>query len=408
MAARSRKHDDHDIDTDDWGMYPLPYSHPPDSSLSSSNTIGFYLRKYRAAILTVTIILLFFFYRRSSGDVHAELPPPPPAPPVTNDWSRFAYVQYATDVHSLCNAYMVFESLHRLGSKAERVLLFPKEWNAETEDEADRSSQLLARANRLYNVRLYPMEVLGLDGVVPPGTLEEPSSWETGVTKFRAFELDDFDRVLYFDSDILLRQHVDELFLLPSAPIAMLRRYWSDVHHTEWPLSGALMLIEPNSAELDGLWERLQDWRLVPERADDKTYDDDLLDDRFRSSALVLPHRPYFLQTFEFRKRSHEAYLGSFHGPVDLAKWDAHAELEKAKIVHFNDWPLPKPWIMWPSEGLEELQPDCPRNVETCPNRDVWLGLYEEFRSRRENLCRIMSVPAHEDWREWKKLVGAL
>lgn len=29
------------------------------------------------------------------------------------------------DSHAMCNAFMVFEALHRLGSKADRVLLFP-------------------------------------------------------------------------------------------------------------------------------------------------------------------------------------------------------------------------------------------------------------------------------------------
>ena len=96
--------------------------------------------------------------------------------------------------------------------------------------------------------------------------------------------------------------------------------------------------------------------RLVPERADDTTWDDDLLDDRFRASALVLPHRPYLLQSSEFRQKDHDAYMGSFNGPKNQPEWNAEVEVKKAKVVHFNDYPLPKPWIMWPIDGLTVCQ----------------------------------------------------
>lgn len=52
---------------------------------------------------------------------------------VTNvlDWSRFAYVQYATNLQYLCNSVILFESLHRLGSKPDRLLLYPSSFSTE-------------------------------------------------------------------------------------------------------------------------------------------------------------------------------------------------------------------------------------------------------------------------------------
>lgn len=121
----------------------------------------------------------------------------------------------------MCNAFMVFEALHRLGSKADRVLLYPNEWAEEQMDVEDRSSQLLSRAKGFYGVKLKPVQLLGTDGAASPGTLQQPSGYEASMTKLRVFELDEYDRVIYFDNDVLLQQHMDELFMLPKTPMAM-------------------------------------------------------------------------------------------------------------------------------------------------------------------------------------------
>ena len=78
------------------------------------------------------------------------------------DWSRFAYTQYATDEPYLCNSVMLFESLHRLGSRAERLLLYPSNFrisDAGTDDES-RESRLLRKARDDYNVNVEPVEVV--------------------------------------------------------------------------------------------------------------------------------------------------------------------------------------------------------------------------------------------------------
>ena len=48
------------------------------------------------------------------------------------DWSRFAYVQYATNLQYLCNSVMLFESLCRLDSKPDRLLLYPSSFSTES------------------------------------------------------------------------------------------------------------------------------------------------------------------------------------------------------------------------------------------------------------------------------------
>lgn len=79
------------------------------------------------------------------------------------DWSRYAYVQYVTNEAYLCNALMIFETLHRLGSKADRVMMYPDYMLRDptmTQSEGTGSSrELLTKASDEYGVILIPIEV---------------------------------------------------------------------------------------------------------------------------------------------------------------------------------------------------------------------------------------------------------
>ena len=77
------------------------------------------------------------------------------------DWSKFAYVQYATNTIYLCNSVMLFEILHRLGSRAERLLMYPSSFEIESAVAASESpeSNLLTKARDLYGAVLEPIEV---------------------------------------------------------------------------------------------------------------------------------------------------------------------------------------------------------------------------------------------------------
>jgi hypothetical protein len=364
-------------------------------SRSRTQRLSLTYKQYRSTLaIFVVIIFLFYWLKGEHQD--------------PTDWSRVAYVQYATDTHTLCNALMIFESLHRLGSKANRVLLHPEQWNGDRDNQDDRNTQLLYRARKHYGVKLRPVQLLSIDGPAEPGTFKNPSNYGASMTKMRLFELQEYDRIIYFDGDSILQDHLDELFYLPSTAVAMPRAYWSDKPRESWPLSTTLMVIEPNIAETKHMWETLQYWRLSPDRDDSRHYDSDLINDRFGSSALVLPHRPYLLQTCEFRWPDHSAWLGSYGAPASAISWDADVALREAKLIHFSDWPLPKPWIMWPIDGLTEIQPDCGgARFGNCREREIWKSLYDDFRRRRKDICKLLSVPAPSSWQEWKNDTGA-
>ncbi|KAL4951037.1 hypothetical protein BDW69DRAFT_196775 [Aspergillus filifer] len=233
------------------------------------------------------------------------------------DWSRFAYVQYA---------------LHRLGSNADRVMMYPAEFESDDHYEIDeKRTWLLMKARDDFGVKLVPIEV------------QEAESY----TKLLAFNQTQYDR------------HSVDLFLSPSAP------------HT---FTSLLLLIQL----VDFEFERIQS---AMANAGPSDYDIEIMNTLYKNNAMVIPHRPYTMLSGEFRATSHEVYLG--HNVKDR---DPKKEFEQAPFVHSSDWPLPKPWAQADEGTLAQHQPPClgyeDGNVD-CNNHEIWTGLYEVFRKRR-------------------------
>lgn len=74
------------------------------------------------------------------------------------DWSLYAYTQYVTNTLYLCNSVMLFETLHRLGSKADRLMMYPASMHPDPVSN-NLESRLLLRAQNEYGVKLMPIEV---------------------------------------------------------------------------------------------------------------------------------------------------------------------------------------------------------------------------------------------------------
>ncbi|KAF5643222.1 glucose n-acetyltransferase 1 [Fusarium sp. NRRL 52700] len=289
------------------------------------------------------------------------------------DWSRFAYIQYVTNEDYLCNSVMIFEALHRLGSKADRLLMYPQEMlDPEAEHASSHGGKLLIRARDEYNVTLQPIEIQHRDG--------QDETWADSFTKLLAFNQTQYERVLSLDSDSTVLQHMDELFELPPCPVAMPRAYW--LYNDNPPkkiLSSQLMLIQPDEVEFERIVQKMNS--IGP-----NDYDMEIVNSLYLDSALILPHRKYDMLTAEFRAKDHSAYLGS-----EREQWDPNAVLNEAKFVHFSDWPVPKPWINDPEVRLQN-QPDCATNETTCAEREIWNGFYTDFRDNRERVYILMAL----------------
>ncbi|PCD31274.1 hypothetical protein AU210_010929 [Fusarium oxysporum f. sp. radicis-cucumerinum] len=297
-------------------------------------------------------------------------------------WSRFAYIQYVTNEDYLCNSVMIFEALHRLGSKADRLLMYPQEMlDPEAEYSSSHGGKLLIRARDEYNVTLQPIEIQHRDG--------QDETWADSFTKLLAFNQTQYERVLSLDSDSTVLQHMDELFELPPCPVAMPRAYW--LYNDNPPkkiLSSQIMLIQPDEVEFERIVQKMNS--IGP-----NDYDMEIVNSLYLDSALVLPHRKYDMLTAEFRAKDHSAYLGS-----EREQWDPNAVLNEAKFVHFSDWPVPKPWINDPEVRLQN-QPDCATNETTCAEREIWNGFYTDFKDNRQRVCESFGT---QKWIHWKRM----
>lgn len=341
------------------------------------------LRRIRVWVAFFVIVVIILYLRR-------EPPPPPPLPHIRFDqvdWTRYAYSQYATSSAYLCNAVMVFESLHRLGSRAQRVLFYPENWDLEISDQNDRESQLLVLAREKYGVMLVPIDL----DLVKEGS-GSGESWDKSISKLLAFGETEYKRLIHLDSDSTILQNMDELFFLPPSTVAMPRAYW-ELPSTK-QLSSLLIVIEPSYGEFNALMDiskAAMFGQIQTNTSETRMYDMELLNDRYGDSAMVIPHRLYGLVTGEFRAENHRNFLGN-----EQEDWNPDKALADAKLVHFSDWPLPKPWVMWPQKLLAEMLPKCKNNPGTpqesnCRDRQIWRQLYDDFRRRRR--VRVYTTP---------------
>jgi len=166
----------------------------------------------------------------------------------------------------------------------------------------------------------------------------------------------------------------------------MPRAYWLD----KPTLSSHVMLIEPSKSSFKRIEHAIV-------HAKQGEYDMEIMNNLFGSSCLVLPHQPYALLTGEFRhgENDHSAFLGSSaasngKGGNGGEEWDELSVIDATKFVHFSDYPFPKPWQKATEEEVENTMPDCvvDRHGEVnCRGRNIWLGLYRDFRERRKDIC---------------------
>ena len=186
---------------------------------------------------------------------------------------------------------------------------------------------------------------------------------------------------------------MDELFLLPPVPLALPRAYWIPFEKRE--VTSLLLLIQPSPFE----WNRVQK---AMKGVGAREYDMEIIDNLYRDSAMILPHRPYAMQTGEMRNTHiHKSYMGSAEEP-----FDPDAVMNETKLIHFSDWPVPKashrdcamrarlieckPWLPADPELIEDKKPKCihdtKANSTDCRQQKLWLGFYEDF-ARRRKVC---------------------
>ena len=265
---------------------------------------------------------------------------------------------------------------------ARRIMLYPSSWDPNEIDDVSPSqdltpiARLLQQAQKNYFVKLQPVDVLHQNST-------KETTWADSYTKLLAFNLTSFDRVLALDSDSIVLQNLDDLFLLQKAPLAMPFVYWGEP--TGWSFSSQMLLITPSASSFASISSAI-------EKAKPDEYDMDILNSLFRNHILRIPQRPYNLLSGEFRRKNHAHYLRSHpRSSSRNQKWDPDFVLAEAKFLHYSDWPIPKPWIRATKEVLNKYMPTCVQSewfgASDCRDRAIWLKLYYDFAVRRQAVC---------------------
>jgi len=121
-------------------------------------------RRFRGALVTMLTFLLLANLSQRKGDVSDSRHGTADFPGIHDvDWSQYAYCQYVSNEAYLYNSPMIFESLVRLGARADRLMMYPESWTVDNDSEAD---CLLVKAKEEYGVKLMPIAVQHFDGEI--------------------------------------------------------------------------------------------------------------------------------------------------------------------------------------------------------------------------------------------------
>ena len=127
-----------------------------------------------------------------------------------DDWTKIAYVQYATDIEHICPAIINFQRLKEKEAEAYFVFLYAGN-KTSLDNRNDDEARLLRRLEATgAAIKYVPLISFGSDS----------NDRAKSFTKIYAFSLTEYKRVVFLDSDSLVLQNMDELFSLPDSILA--------------------------------------------------------------------------------------------------------------------------------------------------------------------------------------------
>lgn len=142
------------------------------------------------------------------------------------DWSKLAYVFYATSPERLLSVLVNIHQLVHYGSSAQFELIYTsdhplcgysnreKAWETHEEAELPDDNPILNILQKKYNVNIR---------YLPPLTnlkCKPGQYWAESFSKFHLWRFVNYDRVIYLDSDGFILKNMDQLFFIPPSLIA--------------------------------------------------------------------------------------------------------------------------------------------------------------------------------------------
>ncbi|KAF4538782.1 Glycosyltransferase family 8 [Lasiodiplodia theobromae] len=272
------------------------------------------------------------------------------------DWRRLGYVQLVTDHRDVCTAVMQFAELHREKSPATRVLMFPRAWIEDEEEEdpyLDTSRRLLRAAVRRYRVVLRPVDPIIKDSVPPKYSLAS------------FFSLIDFDRLLYLAPSGVIIDSLAMDALLAFSPSQRLAALPEDP--TASRISTNFMLMQPSMSTFRKLSAAL---------GKDDFSDQELFQKHFEASTSLLPPTAEAETTLYYESPELRAL-------DDAESFNSTQFLTTTAYVRLADPELPGPEYDVPYGQMVQLRP------KEDEARWVWEKLYSKFRGNRMDVCGL-------------------
>ena len=165
---------------------------------------------------------------------------------------KYAYVTVLTTNNYFQGTLVTLESLKRTNPKIKEFVVLVNE-------EIEESNIQILNS---FNYKVIKINKIELDSNT---NYQNMKHWKNTFDKLKIFELTDYDKIIYLDSDLQILQNIDELFQLPhlSGVIA------GKSAHPEWTgINSGLIVIEPKEKELQRIIEGLKDFNTEEEFGD--------------------------------------------------------------------------------------------------------------------------------------------
>ncbi|KAI4257439.1 MAG: hypothetical protein L6R42_005661 [Xanthoria sp. 1 TBL-2021] len=276
-------------------------------------------------------------------------------------WAKVAYVQLVREHLHICNALMLFAVLDEQESMAQRVIMYPKEWDTSTpgalDPQIETSRRLLRSAAKSYKVMLQPVEPMLKAG-------EQSTFPLAGLLSLTAY-----NRVIYLVPSglVLDTSGLDHLFTLPMESDTL----GISAGTVDGAASPSVVLLKPSKNA----------FQTTMESPSAMNYDDqDLL------SRMPLLH--------DLPEDQVHVVAKAYGLRLEDDSFNATAFLDSTSYVHMSDPETLGPEFDAPRDSLASV---IPKRSE--PKR-AWQEVYERYREMRMDVCGLDLEPAPKPGKE--------
>ncbi|KAF0729144.1 hypothetical protein Ae201684P_010622 [Aphanomyces euteiches] len=255
---------------------------------------------------------------------------------------RMAYMLYATDARTVCNAIIMAHNIRKMGTPTSIPIVTLVSWSV--------AHDVIQRL-RDAQIEAIPVE---------PWTqthANHPNEWTESLTKLRIFQERGYDKIIYLDSDAWVHRNLDHLFALGDAPLWAPHAYYFS---PQYVFASTLLVFSPSNR----LFHDMERAVANPTRPDPDYYDMDVLNDSFKLDCGYLPNH----------------YVVLSYTLIEPTKWSFGSKEErfaKTYVTHFSPGAgVGKPW-------------NTPRDAFHGQQGDYLLvkALYEAYWHAEDELC---------------------